>query len=416
MASAPASPNNPDTEPTSRRERLFARLNAEDARVLPALLRQETTGGVLMLVATVAALLWANLAGDSYEAVRHTYLGPLNIQHWAADGLLTIFFFVAGLELKRELTSGSLSKPAEALVPIVAAISGMIVPALLYVAVNVATHDGHLGGWAIPMATDIAFALAILAATAPRLPTSLRAFLLTLAIVDDLGAILVIAFVFTETIHLVWLAVAAACAVVWFLLQRRHVDHWAFYVPLFVLAWWAMHESGVHATIAGVLLGLLSRSDADDPHDPVDRWGHFWHPISAGFVVPVFALMSAGVAVTVPALSAVVTEPVGLGIILGLVVGKPLGIFAGAWLTANLTRAQLAADLYWREVLAVAMVGGVGFTVALFVSELAFPAEPAVVETAKAGVLVASLAAGVVGALALAFLSRRRPDDLPDRI
>ncbi|GAB3715965.1 Na+/H+ antiporter NhaA [Mariniluteicoccus flavus] len=412
---SPTSPTSPDVDGSGApRRRLFAGLGADDARVLPDLLRQETVGGALMLVATVAALIWANVGHESYDHVRHVYLGPLSLQHWAADGLLTIFFFVAGLELKRELTSGSLANPREALVPIVAALAGMVVPAGIYVAVNGGLPGGHTGGWAIPMATDIAFALAILAAVGSRLPTSLRAFLLTLAIVDDLGAILVIATVFTESISLLWLALALGCAVVWWLLQRKHVDHWAFYVPLFVIAWWAMLQSGVHATIAGVLLGLLTRSAADDPVDPADAWGHFWHPISAGLVVPIFALLSAGVAVNVPALKEVVTNPVGLGILLGLVVGKPIGVFGGAWLTARFTRAELASDLRWREVFAVSSLAGVGFTVALFVSELAFKGDAHLVDGAKAAVLVASIAAAVIAGIALNVLSRRRAD--PDQI
>lgn len=391
------------TRPSAPR-RLFQRLTPDDARVLPEYFRSETNGGLIMLAATVLALLWANLHQSSYAAVRAVELGPLTLQHWAADGLLTIFFFVAGLELKRELTSGTLSKPSEALVPIVAAIGGMIVPALIYIAINI-LGDGHTGGWAIPMATDIAFALAILAAVGSGLPASLRAFLLTLAIVDDLGAIIVIATVFTTDLRLAWLGGAVACAGVWWLLQRRRIDHWALYLPLFIGAWWCAHESGVHATIAGVLLGLLTRSEDADHHDPVDRWNHFWHPISAGFVVPFFALMSAGVMLTPAALQKVAVDPVSLGIIAGLVIGKPIGVFGGAWLTAALSRAELASDLEWRDIFAVGLLAGVGFTVALFVSELAFTAQGSeLADGAKAAILIASVIAALVGA----FMLRRR--------
>jgi len=205
---------------------LFGRTSDRDATTVADIFRQETVGGTLMLIAAVAAMLWANLAPGAYAVVRDLHLGPLSLEHWAADGLLTMFFFVAGLELKRELTVGSLSRPAEALVPIIAAACGMVVPAGVYLVINLAATDGQPRGWAIPMATDIAFALAILAVVAPSLPGSLRAFLLTLAIVDDLGAILVIAVVFTAQIELAWLAGALGCAVAWWLLQRQHVRGW----------------------------------------------------------------------------------------------------------------------------------------------------------------------------------------------
>ena len=402
MAQPPAQP------PTrSPRRRTFI-VTADDLRVLPEFLRRSTVGGMLMLAATVLALVWANVSNDTYEAVRTTYLGPLDIQHWAVDGLLVVFFFVAGLELKRELVSGSLANPVAALVPVVAALGGMVVPAGIYLAVNLTMADGHPGGWAIPMATDIAFALAILAAVAPKLPLSLRAFLLTLAIVDDLGAILVIALVFTSDLALGWLAGAFACAAVWWVLQRRRVDLWVLYVPLFIGTWWCMLQSGVHATIAGVLLGLLTRSEDADHHDPVDRWIHFWHPVSAGFVVPVFALMAAGVSVTGDTLSALFTGPVGLGIMLGLLAGKTVGVFAGAWLTTRFTGAELAPDIRWSEILAVSMLAGVGFTVALFVTELSFPGAPELLDQGKAAVLIASVLAAVISTVVLRTRVRSR--------
>ncbi|WP_432558734.1 Na+/H+ antiporter NhaA [Granulicoccus sp. GXG6511] len=384
------------------------RLTADDLRVLPNFLRRETVGGALMLLATILALTWANLGPEIYEGLRQTHIGPLTVQHWATDGLLTIFFFVAGMELKREFVSGSLADPKAALVPVVAALCGMAVPAGIYVAVNLAMADGHMSGWAIPMATDIAFALAILAAVGSKLPVALRAFLLTLAIVDDLGAILVIAVVFTSDLSLAWLGGALLCALVWWILQRKQIDHWFLYVPLFVVTWWCMLSSGVHATIAGVLLGLLSRSVAADPEDPVDRWSHFWHPVSAGFVVPIFALMAAGVRVTPDALVDMITSPVGLGIVLGLVAGKILGVWGGAYLTTRFTRAKLAPEVRWSEVFAVSILAGVGFTVALFVTELAFPGHPELLEQGKAAVLTASVIAAVLAAIALRGRIRAR--------
>jgi Na+:H+ antiporter, NhaA family len=387
---------------------LFARTDNRDAVTVADILRQETVGGAQMLVAAVLAVVWANVAGDSYAAVRHLHLGPLDLEHWAADGLLTIFFFVAGLELKRELTTGSLARPAEALVPIVAAVCGMAVPAVLFLVVNLSARSGHPEGWAIPMATDIAFALAILAVVGSRLPPSLRAFLLTLAIVDDLGAILVIATVFTADLALLWLVGAAAAAAVWVLLQWRRINGWYLYLPLGLICWWCVLQSGVHATIAGVALGLLTRSSATDASAPIDRWEHRWRPLSAGFAVPVFALLAAGVSLSPATLAELITEPVAIGIAVGLVIGKFVGVFGGSYLTARFTRAELAADLKWSEVASVSLLAGVGFTVALLISDLAFEGDPQLQEHGKAAVLLASLVAAVLGSVSLRRRSKAR--------
>jgi Na+:H+ antiporter, NhaA family len=390
-----------DVVTAGRRIVLFQRTTDRDATTIADILRQETVGGALMLAAAVIALVWANLGEVSYEALRHLQIGPLDAEHWAADGLLTIFFFVAGLELKRELTVGSLSRPAEALVPIAAALCGMLVPALIYLVINFSAEGGQPRGWAIPMATDIAFALAILAVVARSLPSSLHAFLLTLAIVDDLGAILVIALVFSGDLAFGWLATAVACAAVWWLLQRRKVSGWYLYVPLGVVCWWCMHESGVHATIAGVALGLLTRSTDADPRTPVEDWEHRWRPISAGIAVPVFALLSAGVVVSATTLFQFVRQPLALGVIAGLIVGKTVGVLGGAYLTARFTRAELAADLRWSEIFSVALLSGVGFTVALLISDLAFADQPELQDQGKAAVLIGSLLAGLLAAISL---------------
>lgn len=392
MAKSPAHPS------------AFERLTNLRQRQLGDVLRSETTGGFIMLAATVVALLWANLHHRSYEAIRELPIpftgGAFDLHALAVDGLLTIFFFVAGLELKKEFTEGALSRPAEALVPIIAAVCGMAVPAGIFLAVNLASPDGHPGGWAIPMATDIAFALAVLAVVGSSLPTPVRAFLLTLAIVDDLGGIIVIAVVFTTGLSFVWLGVALACVLVWWLAQRQRIDHWALYVPLFILCWYATYQSGVHATIAGVALGLASRNTATEGNDPVDRWNHFWSPVSAGFVVPFFAFMAAGVAITPDLMLGVVTSPIGLGIALGLVLGKTIGVFGGAMLTARLTGADLGSEVTWRELLGVGVLAGLGFTVSLLIVELSLPAE--LIDQAKAAVLTGSLIAAVAGGLLLA--------------
>ncbi|MFC7625751.1 Na+/H+ antiporter NhaA [Microlunatus sp. GCM10028923] len=393
----------------ARRPRLvlFGRTSDADARSVADVLRQETAGGALILVAAAVALIWANLGPESYQAILHVKLGPLDLHHWVADGLLTIFFFVAGLELKREFTVGTLSRPANALLPIVAAVCGMAFPAMIYLAINVLAPGGRPEGWAIPMATDIAFALAILAVVAPGLPASLRAFLLTLAIVDDLGAILVIAVAFTAEVQPLWLLGVAGCAVLWALLQWRRVRGWYLYLPIGLLCWWLTLSSGVHATISGVLLGLLTRARerdddlAGDAGTPVDRWEHLWRPVSAGVAVPLFALFSAGVALSPEVLRTMITEPAVIGIVAGLVVGKVLGVIGGAAITARFTRAELAPDLKWSEVFSVSILAGVGFTVSLLISDLAFGDDAAMADQAKAAVLIGSLLAAGLAAISL---------------
>ncbi len=380
---------------------LFGESSQRDQIAISDFLRLESVGGSLMLAATVVALSWANIDYSSYQYVVHLQLGPLSLQHWAADGALTIFFFVAGLELKRELTVGSLSRPAEALVPIVAAACGMIFPAAIYLAVNLPPANGQPQGWAIPMATDIAFALAVLSLVGSKLPTSLRAFLLTLAIVDDLGAIIIIAAVFATDLKALWLSVAAACVVLWWLLQWRRIHGWYLYLPLGLLCWWFTLQSGVHPTIAGVALGLVTRSSLTDDDAATDRWEHLWRPVSAGVAVPVFALLSAGVLLTPSSLMALARQPLAVGIVAGLILGKSAGIFGGAFLTARFTRAALAPDLTWRQVFAVSVLAGVGFTVALLISELAFAGNAEQTDLAKAAVLVASVLAALVGAILL---------------
>ena len=388
---------------------LFGR-NASDADTIAItdVLRQETVGGALMLAAAVVAVSWANVSPVSYAAVLHLPLGPLDLEHWVADGLLAIFFFVAGLELKRELTVGALSRPAQALVPIAAALCGMAVPAAIFVLVNLTLAGGRPQGWAIPMATDIAFALAILGLVGSRLPTGLRAFLLTLAIVDDLGSIAVIAIFFAHGLSALWLLAALGCAGLWLLLQWRRIRGWYLYLPLGILCWTCMYASGVHATVAGVVLGLLTSSNVSRGPSVVDVWEHRWRPISAGVAVPVFALVAAGVPVSIDKLSAALTSPVGIGVVLGLVGGKFLGVFGGAWLTARLTRAELAAELRWSEIASVALLAGVGFTVALLIGDLAFADDPALQEVAKTGVLVGSVIAAVLASISVRRRTRSR--------
>jgi Na+:H+ antiporter, NhaA family len=386
----------------------------ERSRLLHAL-REETVGGALLLGAALVALVWANSPWrEAYDTLTATTVGPealhlnLSLQAWAADGLLAVFFFVAGLELKHELVVGTLSRPATAVVPVVAALSGMVIPAVLYVVTVSALGDGDaLSGWGIPMATDIAFALAVLAVLGSRLPVALRAFLLTLAVVDDLGAIVVIAVFYSHGFSPLPFALALLGMAAYWYLQHRRVDTWLVYLPLALVVWGLEHASGVHATVAGIALGLLTRvrPDPGEVHPPADRYEHAVRPLSAGVCVPLFAFFSAGVTV-VGLGGSVLTDPVVIAIVVGLVLGKPLGVYGGARLVARFTRASLSASLRWADVLAVGVLAGIGFTVSLLIGELAFETDQARVVEAKVGVLVASVLAAALAALALG--NRRR--------
>ena len=294
----------------------FPKSSSDEESYVGKLLRQETVGGAVVLVAAVVAVLWANSPwADAYEELRHLQIGPLDVQHWAADGALTLFFYVTGLELKREFVVGSLRKPADALVPMVAAACGVMAPALIYVAVNTTAADGRLEGWAIPAATDIAFALAVLAVVGSSLPTPLRIFLLTLAVVDDLIVIVIIAAFYTSELHLPSLGLTLIGLVVFALLQKYRGESWLWYVPLSIAIWWFMHECGIHATIAGVAMGLLTRVKLDpgEKASPAVRLEHTLTPLSAGVAVPFFALMSAGVAVAGG--GEIFSDPVVIGVV-----------------------------------------------------------------------------------------------------
>lgn len=396
---------------------LLGPLTPGSRRNLADTLRAESTGAVLLLLGAVVALVWASSPwGDSYRALSAVRVGPsalhldLTVAQWATDGLLAIFFFVVGVELKREIVDGQLRRPATAIVPIVAAVGGMAVPALLYTLVNV-VGDGDPRGWAVPVATDIAFAVAVLAIAGRGLPTALRAFLLTLAVVDDLLGIVVIAAFYTASLDFVAMAGAAGTVALFAVLVRRRggAPPWLL-VPLSVLAWALMHASGIHATIAGVVLGFTVPALARDGErrSLAEHYEHVWRPVSAGFAVPVFALFAAGVTMTPEALRDAFTNPVAIGVVLGLVVGKPLGITLATWLLVRLTKATLDTSLRWLDVVAVACVGGIGFTVALLIGELSFTPGTADSEAAKAAILVGSLLSAALGGTLLAWRARTR--------
>ncbi|MFD8981106.1 Na+/H+ antiporter NhaA [Streptomyces sp. NPDC059564] len=404
------------TSPPSPRRKFLGRLSLPERRFVADALRTETVGGVLLLVATIIALTWANIPAisSSFESVRSFHIGPaalgldLSLQHWAADGLLAIFFFVAGIELKRELVAGDLSDAKAAALPVIAAVCGMAVPALVYVLVNT-VGGGSLGGWAVPTATDIAFALAVLAVIGTSLPSALRAFLLTLAVVDDLFAILIIAVFFTSEINFLALAGAVAGLVLFWFLLRLGVRGWYVYVPLALVIWGLMYNSGVHSTIAGVAMGLMLRCTRKEgeEHSPGEHIEHLVRPISAGLAVPLFALFSAGVSLSDESIAQVFTRPETLGVVLGLVVGKTVGIFGGTWLAARFTKAELNEDLAWPDVLAVASLAGIGFTVSLLIGELAFAGDPVLTDEVKAAVLIGSLIAAIIASVMLKLRNRK---------
>ena len=390
--------------------RLLARGSWRESQRFAEILRKETVGGVLLLIAACAALVWANSPWSStYRAVSDFVVGPeslhmnLSISAWAADGLLAIFFFVVGLELKREFVAGDLRDPRRAALPIAAAVGGMVVPAAIYIAINLsAGHPDYVDGWAVPIATDIAFALAVLAVLSTHLPSALRTFLLTLAVVDDLLAITVIAVFFTDHLSLGPLALAGIPIALFAVAVQRGVRHWWVLLPLAAAAWALVHASGVHATVAGVLLGftvpVLGRRGAPT----AEVFEHTMRPVSAGFAVPVFAFFAAGVSVGGwSGLQASLLHPVTDGVIAGLVIGKPLGVFATAFLLAKFTHASLDEDLAWRDVLGVSLLAGIGFTVSLLIGELAFGHGTSTGSDVKVGVLVGSVVAALLAAVVL---------------
>jgi NhaA family Na+:H+ antiporter len=395
---------------STRSPRMFRRSSWPEASRIADILRQETLGGALLLAATVAALVAAN-SGDGYASLRDTAFGPdslhlhLTFGQWASDGLLAIFFFVAGLELKREFVAGDLREPSRAVLPVVAAVGGMVVPAMIFVLVNL---GGSLDGWAIPTATDIAFALAVLAVIGSHLPSGLRTFLLTLAVVDDLLAIIIIAVVYTKTLHIGYLLLALVPIAIFTVLVQRRVRSWWLLLPLAALAWGLVHASGVHATVAGVLLGFavpVIRRDGSEGPGLAEHFEHRFRPLSAAVAVPVFAFFSAGVAVDGwSGLTDALSEPITIGIITGLFIGKTVGVFAATWLVSTFTRAELDDDLAWLDVLGLAMLAGVGFTVSLLIGELAYGVGNATDEHVKTGVLAGS----VVSALGAAVILRAR--------
>ncbi len=369
-------------------------------------IHDEMVGGLVLAAATVLALTWANLWPGSYESLWGWDLSlgilHLDLHGWVNDGLMALFFFVVGLEIKRELVVGELSSPRDAAMPVLAALGGMALPASLYLLVNLGSATTR--GWGIPMATDIAFVLGALALLGSRVPSGLRLFLLAVAIVDDLGAIAVIAVAYSSGLSAGYLA--AALGILGFVVLLRWIgaSRPIVYLLPAVALWFVVHESGVHATVAGVALGLLTPAQPIAGRDIINDLQHRLHPLSALVVVPLFALANAGVVVRGDTLADLADSRVAWGIGLGLVVGKAVGIAGTALIAQRLGLGRLPADLTTRHVVGGAALAGVGFTVALFVAELSFTGEG--LAEAKLAVLAASLVAGVTGSLLLGV--RRR--------
>ncbi|MGN8129637.1 Na+/H+ antiporter NhaA [Paenarthrobacter sp. 22069] len=422
------------TPPTPSRNRffgstVFSRGSYAEALRIGEILRKETVGGALLVAAAVIALIWANSpASESYFALRDLKVGyepwhlELSLGAWAADGLLAIFFFLVGLELKREFVAGDLRQISKSIVPVAAAVGGVAVPAVIYAVVNLASPE-TLRGWAIPTATDIAFAVAVLAIIGSHLPSALRIFLLTLAVVDDLIAITIIAFFYSSDIQVTPLLLALIpLAIYAFLAQKfrrffgQHAPAaWLVLLPLGAVTWALVHASGIHATVAGVLLGfaipvIRSQASGGPGAGPglAEIFEHRFRPISAGVAVPIFAFFSAGVAVGGwEGLGKALADPVALGIILGLVLGKPIGILATTWILTKATRATLDSSFKWIDVFGVSLLAGIGFTVSLLVAELSFGHGSLHDDHAKVGILAASLLAALLATAVLRTRNRQ---------
>ncbi|WP_037180471.1 Na+/H+ antiporter NhaA [Rhodococcoides fascians] len=408
------------SSPPARRP-LFSRGSYSEANRIAAILRKETVGGILLLIAAVAALIWANSPWSAaYHAAMNVTVGPsalhldLTLSTWAADGLLAIFFFVVGLELKREFVAGDLRDPARAALPIAAAIGGMALPAIIFVLVNRTTGDGALQGWAIPTATDIAFAVAILAVIGTHLPTALRTFLLTLAVVDDLLAITVIAVFYTDEVDFRALGLALIPLALFTVAVQKRIRSWWILLPLAFVTWVLVHESGIHATVAGVLLGfavpVMRSRAAGGPEAGPGLAEHFEHrirPLSAGVAIPVFAFCAAGVTVGgFSGLTSALTDPIALGIIAGLVVGKTVGIFGTTFVLSKFTKAALDKSVQWIDVIGISLLAGIGFTVSLLIGDLAFGPGTERDDHVKIGVLTGSILAAVLASILLRSRNR----------
>ena len=375
--------------------------------VLRSLLESEAASGVLLIASATIALVVANSSlAPSYFGTLKTYVGGLSILHWINDGLMALFFLLIGLEIKREFLDGELQSWPRRVLPGLAALGGMVVPALIYVAIT-SGEPASLRGWAIPTATDIAFALGVLALLGRRVPVSLKVFLMALAIIDDLGAVMIIAAFYTEGVALEWLGVSGLIVALLFGLNRARISRLAPYLVLGAMLWFAVHESGVHATLAGVALALTiplhtTPGRPDDVSSPLHILEHRLQPWVAYVVVPLFGLANAGVALSGVAGSGVPME-VPLGIAAGLFLGKQIGVFSFSWAAIRMGWADCPRDASFTQLYGVCVLCGIGFTMSLFIGLLGFPGTPELQDGVKLGVLSGSLLSAILGTLVLLF-------------
>lgn len=377
------------------------------AKFLQDFLKEESAGGVVLMISALAALIVANsgLAGwysDTLATPIHFTVGGTGIEKpallWINDGLMALFFFLVGLEVKREVLTGQLSTWQQSSLPIFAAIGGMVAPALVFVAINWNTPE-NLNGWAIPAATDIAFALGILALLGSRVPVALKALLLAVAVIDDIGAIMIIALFYTPGVQVNMLIAAAVVFAALFLIGRAKVGSRLPYVILGVILWYLVLKSGVHATLAGVALALTIPLKSRGGEDVLEHMEHALHPWVAFMVVPIFAFANAGVGLLDIEMSALLA-PLPLGIAMGLLVGKQIGIVGFAWVATKTGIATLPAGISWMQMWGLSLIAGIGFTMSLFIGNLAF-ASPEQIAAVKLGVLSGSLIAAIAGVLIL---------------
>lgn len=379
-----------------------------EQRWISRVLKNETIGGLLLIGAAFLALIWANSNwADSYQSLTSYQIGPeslhldLSLSTWAADFLLALFFFVIGCELKHEFVLGTLSNPRIAAVPIGAAVGGMTVAAAIFLAFNYGTTAQ--AAWGLPISTDVAFALAVLAIAGQRLPIELRSFLLTLAVVNDLGAIIVIAIFYGHGFYLGWFLTAVLSLAVFGFLQLRRVTSLWIFLPLALIIWYAMFRSGIHATIAGVAMGLLMRvrKSESESVSPCDKAESKLRPITAGFAVPVFAFLVAGVNIFGTSLGQAFADPLTVGVICGLIIGQPVGVTLGAFIVSRFTRGTLNPTLSWWDVAVVGCLASIGFTVALLVAEVSFGDDVAMLSTSKFAIIFTNLIAITVSIAAI---------------
>lgn len=395
--------------------KLFTRPRSErDERWIKDALKDESFAGALLMISALVAIIIANSSLSSwyFNLLSTKFEIPflslnLTIAHWVSDGLLAIFFFIAGLELKHELVHGSLSDKSRAIVPVLAALAGMLIPIGIFT-LMVRGDEEAIQGWAIPMATDIAFALAVLAVAGRRLPTEIRAFLLTVAVVDDLGAITVIAIFYSEKFNFTYFALTCASLAFFWMLHRIGKAHILIAFPIALLAWWAMYKSGIHATVAGVALALIVPNKPRSGSDlsTAERCEAKVHPISVLIVIPLFAFVAAGVDLRGSGIIEGVTSPIGSAIIFALVIGKFLGIFGATYLFTRFTRASLNENLRWSDVSAIGLLAGIGFTVSLLIVELSYESAQSLSD-AKVGVLAASVIASLLAVALLRIQSKK---------